>query len=144
MAFERALLASLGSLRRHGVHEGMLEASLHALGVEMYLSAEAGVSVCRRDRPVHAVRMAFALARGYMGRRLEGQAVFRRLGRALTCPVVPFLLFSRVMREVGRSSHLRRPFRRAACWLFLLQLAWGLGEGVGALAGVGRSDEQWR
>ncbi len=143
-AYRRDVLARLVSGLPNGLHEAELEARLHAKGVTMWLEGDAGVVVARRGEAYHAIGLAFSLARGYMGRRVSQAPVAYRCARVALAPFVPLLLFARLVRDVERSPHLRGRFLRAAGWVLLLQIAWGAGEAIGALAGVGRADERWR
>ena len=143
VAYERAVLARLAGTPGEGLHEVLLESGVHALGIPMWLAGHAKVAVARREHPRHAIRRAFALARGYMGRRLAAAPWAGRLARVALAPLIPVVLFTRVVRVVGARPMLRGKFLRAAGWLLLLQIAWAAGEASGALWGVGRADDAW-
>jgi hypothetical protein len=148
MAFMRAaLVEALSDVPRsgeEGIHEVTLERALHRRGRRFWLDGEAVVRVRRHEAPGRAIGLAFALARGYGARHVATSGVLGRLARVIASPVVPAVLFVRTARHVARRPTLTGRFVRASGWLLLLQGAWGVGEGVGALRGPGDADARWR
>lgn len=148
VAYDReALLEALGDdpgSDRDGLHEASLERALHARGRTLWLAGDAPVRVQRHESASRAIRLAHALARGFGARRAAVARPVARVIQAVSWPLVPPLLFLRTARAAWRMPGLRGRFLRASGWLLLLQLAWGVGEGLGSVFGVGDSDSRWR
>jgi hypothetical protein len=144
MAHLRSVLAPCLVTYPEGLHEGLIESSYRHQGIAMRLEGTAPVAVECRTRAARAARMAFSQGRGYMGRRMQHRGKAPRWFRLAITPLVPLTRFGRALLAPWRAPQLRQRFIRATAWLFLLEAAWSAGEAVGAVAGVGRSDEGWR
>ena len=86
-----------------------------------------------------AVRQRFEHATEFGGSRVRrhGESTWRVL---MAAPLVPFLLVLRIGWRVVPHARYRAPFAVSLPWLFVLSIAWAVGEAVGAVrAGLGAS-----
>jgi glycosyltransferase involved in cell wall biosynthesis len=84
----------------------------------------------------------FTLHRYWHGRcfgagRIRGCGWTTRLARAATCPLVPFLLTARLIRDVPPDLAYRRLMWLSLPYAFMYHVAWALGELDGYLRGPG-------
>jgi hypothetical protein len=95
------------------------------------------------DRPFRsALRAQYHHGRLYGGQRIHGRGLAVRVLRAALSPLVPVVLLFRIARAVVPSGNTM-PMLRSMPYLLCLLIAWGIGEGVGSIAGVDQSEEQW-
>jgi type III secretory pathway component EscU len=75
--------------------------------------------------------------------QLQDQNRSSRILHVAKAALLPIVLSVRTMVEMAKSGRLvmRLP---VLFWLILMQSAWALGEAIGALAGTGKSLDEWR
>lgn len=144
MSWQRSFLAELSPQLKDEVLEAVLERECTQRGSGMYLSSAAIVVHSKRNSAGAAVRLAYAQARGYASGRVAGKGVLRRVALAAATVLLPALLLGRIVAATLRSRRHIARLTAASPWLLVLLVAWSLGEGVGYLAGEGKSRLQWR
>lgn len=81
----------------------------------------------------------FHYSRSFAGMRVQGGPLGRRLAWAAATPLLPFLLVSRITRNVVRRRRHLMWFVRALPLVVLFSVVWSIGELVGYLTGPGDS-----
>jgi GT2 family glycosyltransferase len=140
--YERELLKSLGGEQQDEVWEWFLHSRLRERGVRFYCEPEMVVSHKKEFGFGYFLRQRYYYSRSFAGMRLRGAPLWKRLTYTAGTPLLPALLFVRLLACVGRKRRYWPPFARAAPVLatFLVSGAWG--EAVGALMGPGTSLEK--
>ena len=142
VAYDRErLIAALGDLPEE-ILEVELHAELRRRGAALWWEPSAVMLDTEKLSLNAALADQYRHGRLFGGRRSAGSGWPARLLRASLAPAVPAVLLSRIAPaavEAGRGTALAR----AAPLLLLLLTAWAIGEGVGALAGPGRSASRW-
>ena len=144
MSWTRSFLSSLGSLLRDEVRETAVTRECRLRGLAMRRSPAAIVTHGKRNTAGRAVRLAFALARGYASDRAARTGLIRRLAMAGATVLLPALLAGRIVAATLRSRRHVARLVAASPWLIVLLASWSLGEAVGYAAGAGASHLQWR
>ena len=143
-SYKKAFLDQFDFALAEGMFEVVLEQEARRRGLAMYLASEAIVIHGKHQVPGQAIRLAYALARGYAARRLLGASALRRVAFASATALLPPLLAARI---VGATLRTRRHFFKLALalpWLLVLLCSWSLGELTGYMSGGGDSDLRWR
>jgi hypothetical protein len=144
MSWKRGFLAELAPQLGEGVLEPVLEQECSRSGSGMYLAGDAIVTHSRETQPWPAVRLAFALARGYASKRVAGNGMPLRVARMAMAVALPVLFLARIVAAALRSGRHISKLVMALPWLVVLLVVWSAGEGVGYVAGEGDSRRQWR
>jgi hypothetical protein len=144
MSWSRRFLQELAPRLRAGVLESLLERECAQRGLAMHLAGDAVVVHSRKNRPWPALRLAFALGRGYASERVAEAGAVTRAARATVTVLLPFLLLCRIVAATLRSRRHIGRLIVAIPWLVVLVSVWSAGEGVGYLAGAGTSASRWR
>ena len=144
MSWKRSFLTELAPQLGDGVLEPVLEEECSRSGLGMYLAGDAIVTHAREARPWPALRLAFALARGYAAKRVADTGTALRVVRMAMAVALPVLFLGRIVAAALRSGRHIPKLVMALPWLVVLLVFWSAGEGVGYVAGEGNSRRQWR
>lgn len=144
VSYRRQFLEQLGSALILEVTEVALQDALVRHRAGAYLASDAIVVHRKQHAAVPAVRLSFALARGYASHRLHGAGPFRRTAFALAALGLPVLLAGRISVATLRTRRNLGRLVIAGPWLLVLVTAWSAGEFTGYLAGAGDSQLRWR
>lgn len=106
-------------------------------GVALHADASFAVVNAKRYRLGAFLLRRYRHGRCFGGMRVKNAPRRVRAARMLMAPLVPAVLFARVVRKVWPKGRHRGRFVVALPGVFLSALAWGFGEGVGTVAGPG-------
>jgi hypothetical protein len=143
MAFRRADLIQALRGEVNGLFEGSVCAKLLADGRRIVLQPRMLVTYSVCDRHNAALSRRLHHGRIYAGMRIRGQTRLSRLVHVAKATLLPIVLTARTMGEMTGSGRLMRRLP-VLFWLALMQSAWALGEAIGAVAGAGKSINEWR
>jgi hypothetical protein len=143
MAFRRADLIDVLSDDRSGLFEGRVCARLLAKGRRIVYHPRMSVTYAVCDRHNAALATRLHHGRIYAAAQVEDRPWISRLVHLAKVPLLPIVLTSRAIGSLHGSGGLRARLP-ILFWLSLMESAWALGEAVGALAGAGRSINEWR
>ena len=143
MAFRRLDLLDAMRGETGGLFEGPVCARLLAAGRRVVYHPGMAVTYAASDRHNAALATRMHHGRIYASAQVHGRAWPWRLAHLAKTPFLPLVLTTRAIRFSGRSLGARAKLP-VLFWLALMESAWSLGEAVGALAGSGRSLEEWR
>ena len=143
MAFRRAALIDALRGEVSGLFEGSVCAMMLAGGRRVVLQPRMLVTYSACDRYNVALSTRLHHGRIYAGMQIRGQTRLSRLVHIAKATLLPIVLTARTMREMAGSGRLMRRLP-VLFWLVLMQSAWALGEALGALAGAGKSLNEWR
>ena len=122
--------------------ETVLNAKLRAAGYDLVL--DPAMTVDYRPRGSGGVRWIDRYRHGrlYGGNRLAGRSLAHRGPPLIKALLLPFVLSGRSLRWMSRAIPVRTWWKVGplVCWM---EIAWAVGETVGAIAGVGRGVEDW-
>ena len=143
MAFRRLDLLDAMRGEADGMFEGPVCAKLLAAGRRVVYHPDMAVTYAASDRHNAALATRMHHGRIYAAAQVRGRPWPWRLAHLAKTPLLPLVLITRAIRSSGRSlgPGAKLP---VLFWLALMESAWSLGEAVGALAGSGRSLEEWR
>jgi hypothetical protein len=143
MAFRRAELIEALRGETNGLFEGAICAKVLASGRRVVFQPQMLVTYSACDH--HNVALSTRLHHGriYAGGKVKGRNPLSRIGYVAKTALLPFVLSARGIVEMTDSGRLmtRLP---VLFWLILMQSAWALGEAIGAVAGPGKSLNEWR
>ena len=136
IAYHREILESVKDVWDDDFHETIVNDALQAKGYEIWLTPDVIVNQRRGDlkwRDVAQERIVWG--RSYGGTRVNGISFSRRLVYAALCPLLPFVLASRVVRIGWQRGNFWSNCLPALPLVFVLFLLWSYGELVGYLTG---------
>lgn len=96
----------------------------------------------KEHRFIPFLQQRFHFSRSFAGMRSTHMPPSRRIFYALSSPVLPFLMFWRIARQVVRKKRFGFQFLRALPLLSLFMLSYAGGEASGYLFGAGNSLEK--
>ena len=140
-AYDRELLASLGPELDDEVWESFLHQRMSESGERFFCEPSMLVFHKKHFEFLYFVSQRYHYSRSFAGMRLAGAPLWRRLAYALATPLLPPLLFLRILRTVWAKGQTRS-FLGAAPALVAFLIPWAWGETIGALFGPGRSLER--
>ncbi len=134
VVYKRSALEQTRHVWRETFHDLKVHHALEALGDSLWLAAELVVRQQRGDGERLAVLLAerFAWGKRFAKHRMDGASPARRLRHALQSPLVPLVLWWRVLRNQRSAGALMRAGVGTPAMLLIFG-AWGLGELAGAL-----------
>lgn len=132
ISYKRAALAMFGEL---DAWETVWHARLRDRGQELFRDPDMVVLHERRFFLGPFVRERIAYGRDYAATRARGMTPGERIARAVSAPVLPFVLATRLGASVFRKRRNRWKFIAALPWTLLFLAAWALGEEIGYVAG---------
>ena len=143
MAFRRADLIEALRGQKNGFLEGSICAHMLASGRRIVLQPGMLVTYSACDQ--HNVALLTRLHHGriYAAVQVQHQTRLSRLAHVAKAVLLPIVLTGRTLVSMSGSGSLtaRLP---VLFWLGLMQSAWALGEAIGAVAGAGKSMNEWR
>lgn len=143
MAFRRAELIEALRGEINGLFEGSVCAKILMNGRRVVFQPRMLVTYSACDRHNAALSTRLHHGRVYAGMQIPGRTRLSQIGHVAKAALLPIVLSARAMVEMSDSGRLmtRLP---VLFWLTLMQSAWALGEAIGALAGPGKSLNEWR
>jgi hypothetical protein len=143
MAFRRTELIEALRGEVSGLFEGSVCARMLTSGRRVVVQPQMLVTYSACDPQHAALSTRLHHGRIYAGMQLQGQNRSSRILHVAKAALLPIVLSVRTMVEMAKSGRLvmRLP---VLFWLILMQSAWALGEAIGALAGTGKSLDEWR
>ncbi len=136
VCYQRSALEKVAEAWKNSYNETRVHAALAARGETLWLSPDVVVYQHRLNlRLKPALQERYVWGRSYAATRSASAPVGRRLILAVLSPVLPFVLFQRLLRNVLRTRRNRAAFVRALPLTALLTLVWSFGEFVGYLTG---------
>ena len=136
VSYKRRALEQTRELWQGRYHETTVHWALQRAGEQLYLSPEFGVHEIRDDlrlRGLLSERLGWG--RLFAHTRAREIGTVKRLALAGLAPVLPVLLFTRLILHQRRRHQTMGPFLRAIPIVVLLLGAWSLGEAAGYLTG---------
>jgi hypothetical protein len=141
MAFRRRELIDALRDEVNGLFEGSVCARMLASGRRIVLQPRMLVTYSACDRHNAAFSTRLRHGRIYAGMQVKDQTLLSRVIRVAKAVLLPLVLSARTICEMTGSGTMRLP---VLFWLILMQSAWALGEAIGAIAGPGKSLNEWR
>jgi hypothetical protein len=143
MAFRRAELIEVLHGEPHGLVEGSVCARMLKAGRQVVLQPRMLVtySACNRRNAALGTRVHHG--RIYAGMQFQDQRQLPRILQAAKTVLLPIVLSARTIREMSGSGPARARLP-VLFWVTLMQSAWAIGEAIGAVAGPGKSLNEWR
>jgi hypothetical protein len=136
VVYKRSALERTRDVWRERYHEPLVHWALAREGAALFASPDLVVDQMRdnlRMGPLLRERVAWGRLFGSI--RARDASFGRRLGLALVSPLVPGLLFLRLLRDQLAKRASLPQFARAAPATVMLMTAWGLGEAIGVISG---------
>lgn len=143
MAFRRTNLIAALRGEFNGLFEGSVCAKLVAAGHRVVFQPRMLVTYSACDRYNMALSTRLNHGRIYAGMELQKQALLKRTIHVAKATLLPIVLSVRTMVEMINSKAViaRLP---VLFWVILMHSAWAMGEAIGAVAGLGKSLDEWR
>jgi len=136
LAYRHEVLSSLQDVWENDFHETVVNGALLERGHEIWLTSDAAVFQQRgRLRLKDVVRERVVWGRSYAGTRVDGISMSRRLIYAALCPLLPFVLASRVVRIAWQRGSFWSGCLPVMPIVFTLFLIWSYGEVLGYISG---------
>lgn len=126
----------------HDYWEYFLYQELKRLDIKVRSVPTIVVHKKKEHRFVPFLRQRFYFSRSFAGMRSTHMPPYRRILYAVSSPVLPFLMFWRIARQVIRKKRFRSEFLRALPLLSLFMVSYAGGEASGYLFGAGNSLEK--
>ena len=142
LAYRRAGLLEILKGSDHGLIEVEVNEILKARGLSLAFQPRMAVLYAAADS--HGARLATRMRHGrlYASLRAAGRSYPVRLALFAGSLLLPAVLSARALAGMTRAVK-PAAWPKTACWIFLMESAWAIGESVGYLAGAGRSMEAW-
>ena len=143
MAFRRTNL--IDSLRGevNGLFEDSVCAKMLAAGHQVVFQPRMLVTYSACDRHNTALSTRLNHGRIYAGMQYQKQTPLKRTIRVAKAALLPIVLSVRTMVEmIGFDRVINR--LPVLFWVILMHSAWAMGEAIGAIAGLGKSLNEWR
>ena len=143
MAFRRAELIEALRGDHNGLVEGPVCARMLKTGCRVVLQPRMLVtySACNRHNAALGTRVHHG--RIYAGMQFQGQSQLSRILHVAKAALLPIVLSVRTILEMTGSGRVKVRLP-VLFWVMLMQSAWAIGEAIGALAGPGKSLNEWR
>jgi hypothetical protein len=143
MAFRRAELVEVLRGEPNGLVEGSICARMLKAGRQVVMQPRMLVtySACNRRNAELGARVHHG--RIYAGMQFEDQSQLSRILHAAKAALLPIVLSARTIREMTGAGPAKARLP-VLFWVTLMQSAWAMGEAFGALAGPGKSLNEWR
>jgi glycosyltransferase involved in cell wall biosynthesis len=138
----RDVLERLGDKLQEEVWEGFLHQKLKEMGIEFYCDPD--LVVCHKKEFGFGYFMSqrYHYSRSFASMRMKGVFWPGRLAYAFATPLLPPLLFARMVSSIWRKKRHLTKFALATPFILSFLISWAFGEAVGALFGPGRSLER--
>lgn len=129
--YRRADVLRHGELLRDGFWEPTFHERFRQEGLRLCINTALVNEFRGGEDPSAFCRHRFQHGRTYGRTRGETLNRLRRIAFMIATPLLPFLLFGRVLTSLLRRPGFRKPVIHSLGWLFLFSLAWSVGEGRG-------------
>ncbi len=143
LVYRRALVQQILASVDHGLLEVEVNEILKAGGFSLALQPRMAVTYAAAD-PI-GIRLGVRAQHGrlFASQRSRAWSYPRRLAWGVASMLLPAVLTA---RSLAGMVHAVRPaaWLPTALWILLMESAWAFGEGIGYLAGAGRSLDAWR
>src|SRR5208337_1099454 len=136
VCYKRDALERVADAWPDSYNEAVVHGALASRGETLALSPR--VIVYQHRLNLHlgpALVERYVWGRSYAATRVAGVAASRRAIFAVLCPLLPFVLFLRQLKNVLRTKRNIGAFVRASPLTAMLDIAWSYGEFVGYLTG---------
>ena len=137
--YPRALIDRHPALLNDGFWEAEFNAELARSGVPFVLIPELAVSQNQHRGAGEYIPLRFRHGRCYGARRFAGSSNSAKAKLLLLCPILPALLYWRMLRAVWRARWKSAKFLASTPLILIYVCAWCVGEVTGYLAGPGQS-----
>ena len=138
VSYARDAIAAMQDLLDEGRWETMLHPRLRERGFTFWIDPELVIDHAKDFGFREFASQRYHYARSYAGER-GASLGSRRIAYALGAPLLPLLLFRRILGNVRRSDEDPRGFTTSAPLIVVYLVVWAFGEVVGYLFGGGRS-----
>lgn len=136
VCYKREALEYVADAWADAYNEARVHAGLAERGEVLALSPDVIVYQHRLDLRMRAVLLErYVWGRSYAAVRIANIGVSRRAVLAALCPLLPFLLLIRQLRNVLRTKRNRTAFVRSLPLTAMLDVVWSYGELVGYVTG---------
>jgi hypothetical protein len=143
MAFRRAELIDLLRGSANGLVEGSICARMLKINRRVVLQPRMLVTYSACSGRDAALGTRVHHGRIYAAIQVQGQSRLSRLLHVAQAALLPIVLSVRTMLEMTGSGPVRARLP-VLFWVTAMQSAWAMGEAIGALAGPGKSLNEWR
>jgi len=137
--YRREALENDESWMRDGFWEAEFNQHLVRCGGRMWMSRDSAVQQKQHRGLLEFAMLRFRHGRCYGARRIRSASRSERRKRLLTAPLIPAVLFARIMRAVWTKRFPKLRFAAAAPLILVYVTCWAAGEITGYLAGAGNS-----
>jgi hypothetical protein len=136
VVYKRSALERTRHIWQASYHEPLVHWTLERGGVQLFASPELVVDQMRDGLAIGALlQERIAWGRLFGSLRSRDVTPGRRLGLAVLSPLVPGILFLRLLRDQLAKRASLSQFARAAPAALVLMTAWAMGEAIGVLTG---------
>ena len=143
MAFRRTNLIAALRGEVNGLFEDSVCAKMLAAGHQVVFQPRMLVTYSACDRYNMALSTRFSHGRIYAGMQLQKQTLLKRTIHVAKATLLPIVLSVRTMVEMINSKAVIARLS-VLFWVTLMHSAWAMGEAIGAVAGLGKSLNEWR
>jgi len=140
--YARAVLFERLAFLQDGFWEAEFNAKLREDRIRFYLSSEAVVTQDQRRGMLEYISLRFRHGRCYGARRSASMEFHKRWQLLVRSPILPLVLFLRIVRSVFTWRFRRARFMVTAPLILIYVLAWSAGEVLGYVAGAGLTCRQ--
>jgi hypothetical protein len=142
IVYKRPVLGEVEGLKKVGFWKTFVNWQLKSEGHQLWATPGLVVKL-RKDIPfMEFFRSRYHHGRCFAAMRVATAPRWKRGGRALTAPLLPWLYLERQGWSIWRKGRHRKKFLMAAPMLFLFNSNWAWGELWGYLRGPGESCAQ--
>lgn len=141
-SYRRNILNKVDKSLVHDYWEYFLYLELKRLDIKVRSVPTIVVHKQKEHRFVPFLRQRFYFSRSFAGMRSTHMPPYLRILYAVSSPVLPFLMFWRIARQVIKKKRFRSQFLRALPLLSLFMVSYAGGEASGYLFGAGNSLEK--
>jgi glycosyltransferase involved in cell wall biosynthesis len=137
--YRRESLLAQAGLLADGFWEAEINQALSGGGSRLWMTPALAVEQRQHRSLLEFLALRFRHGRCYGARRMARLSASSRTGLFLRSPIIPLVLFGRVLRSLIAKPHYWIPFLPAAPLVLVYQVSWAIGEALGYLTGAGRS-----
>lgn len=135
-SYKRSALKSCDGAMREGFWESFLHEEIRARGGRLLADSSIVMRYCGPMGGGEFLRRRYSDGRYFAARRARQMPALSRAVRAAALPVIPFLLFGRIVGRVWQNGRYRGKLLGGAPMILLFLGAWALGECSGYLFGA--------
>lgn len=134
ISYKRSFLNRVKDIWQNSFHEPAVNWAALASGQKICLSSEAVIYQHRINLSLkNALLERYIWGRSFSAARINGKTIFHRVIYIALTPLLPFILFFRIARNVLRKRRNGKIFIKSSLVIALLVIYWSVGELAGYL-----------